>query len=187
MARDAGERMKWTLRKLVPDDTEACVALRREMLLDEPAAFSSSPESDRGSDPALVRARLSQTGRDATFGVFAPALVGTVGVMMEPHPKASHRVWVWGMYVQPAFRRRGIGRALMEAVLSHARSLSGVTQVNLSASATMPAAQALYRAVGFRVWGEEPRAMRLDGRYLGEVHMLCVLEHAGPEALRDRQ
>jgi ribosomal protein S18 acetylase RimI-like enzyme len=53
------------------------------------------------------------------------------------------------MYVRPAFRRQGIGRALAERLLSEARAI-GYTSLRLDSTRFMHAAHALYRSLGFR-------------------------------------
>lgn len=168
--------MGLVVRTLLPAEAEAYVALRREMLVDAPFAFLASPGDDFASDPNAVREALRAA---PTFGAFDPALVGTVGLIRERHAKSAHKANVWGMYVTPRARRRGVGRLLMEAAVAHARSMAGVTQVTLSVSDATPGARALYESLGFRVWGTEPRAMRVDGRAADEHHMVLMLD-GGP-------
>lgn len=170
--------MTVNIRQLATADAGACVALRKEMLLDAPASFGSSPEDDRGSDLAQVRKRLAGGSDHATFGAFddAAGLIGTVGVGRHPKLKENHKASVWGMYVSPAFRRRGIARQLMEAAIAHAAGLSGVRQVQLSVSETAPGAQRLYESLGFVVWGVEPDALRVGGAGHDEVHLALRLD-----------
>jgi putative acetyltransferase len=52
------------------------------------------------------------------------------------------------LYVRPQYQRAGIGRALVAACMDRAREL-GYASMRLDTLASMPAAQALYRGLGF--------------------------------------
>jgi len=52
------------------------------------------------------------------------------------------------LYVRSAFRGKGVGRALAEAVIEHARTL-GYDSMKLDTLATMTAANGLYGSLGF--------------------------------------
>ncbi len=56
------------------------------------------------------------------------------------------------MYVRPEHRGKGIGRALLDAVLDHA-GLAGYTFIRLDSARFMAEAHALYRSAGFREIG----------------------------------
>jgi GNAT superfamily N-acetyltransferase len=53
------------------------------------------------------------------------------------------------MYVRPEFRRRGIGRALVDALISEAQEIGHAT-MRLDSTRFMAAAHSLYRSMGFR-------------------------------------
>jgi GNAT superfamily N-acetyltransferase len=53
------------------------------------------------------------------------------------------------MYVRPEYRRKGIGRALLEAVIKEARQI-GYSNIRLDSTRFMKEAHALYRSVGFQ-------------------------------------
>ena len=57
--------------------------------------------------------------------------------------------YITNVAVSPACRRQGIGRALVRALVSHARS-QGLTFVTLEARASNAPAIALYEGAGFR-------------------------------------
>jgi GNAT superfamily N-acetyltransferase len=59
------------------------------------------------------------------------------------------------MYVRPAFRRRGVGRQLLEALLREARII-GYRAMRLDSPRFMTEAHALYRSAGFQEIDEYP-------------------------------
>ena len=164
-----------TIRLLTPEDAAAYVALRRESLLDSPLAFTSSPEDDTASSTEAVREMLARGPDNVIVGGFAPELAGIVGMYRDSHLKRAHKMNIWGMYVTPAHRGGGLGLALMKAAIEHARSVAGITCIDLSVNSTAPAAQRMYERAGFRVWGCEPDALRYAGEITQEHHMSLQL------------
>ena len=65
-------------------------------------------------------------------------------------------VQVLGMWVDPAARGAGAGRALLDAVAAWAAA-RGAERLELGVTDRAPAAAALYRAAGFVPTGEERR------------------------------
>lgn len=53
--------------------------------------------------------------------------------------------YIWGVYVEPEFRRQGLGKQLTEQLLGHLRSL-GCTRAVLNAS---PSGKSVYEQLGF--------------------------------------
>lgn len=164
------------IRLLTPEDAERYWEHRRRALRDEPLAFAASPEDDVASSVDAVRDLLSRTPASAVFGAFSDTLVGSIGIYRDRHLKAEHKAHVWGMYVEPRSRRRGLGRALLEAAVEHARALRGVSLVHLSVTETARAAKRLYREFGFWVWGTEPDSLRYDGESASMDHMVLLLD-----------
>ena len=167
--------MTGTIRTLCADDADAYAALRRRALLDAPLAFGASPSDDLAASSDAVREQLRHGPESVILGAFRDQLVGAVGVLRDRHLKAAHKVRVWGMYVVPQHRRRGIAAELLAAAIAHARSLPGVESVHLIVSSAAPGARRLYERAGFQVWGTEPDALRHEGQSVVEHHMVLRL------------
>jgi RimJ/RimL family protein N-acetyltransferase len=163
------------IRSLEPADIERLIELRREALLAQPSAFSSSPDGDLGLDPGHLRAAMSQRSSHGLFGAFDSELVGMAGVHRHAREKEAHKAELSGMYVRPAHRRRGLGGALLAACVERARSWPGVSQLHLAVSADAEAARRLYESNGFTVWGSEPAGLVVAGRPMTVHHMVLPL------------
>ena len=165
------------IRRLAPDDAEKFRTLRLAGLAESPAAFGSSPDVPSEHDLDLIRSRLDPESDSATFGAFVgDALVGVVGVIRPLHPKGRHRGRVWGMYVDPAHRRAGLGRALVEGLVAYARTLDDLAWLDLGVGVANAPARALYTALGFVEWGIERDALRVDAEPVDEMHMSLELK-----------
>ena len=168
--------MPTVVRKLTSADAAAFQALRLQGLRECPSAFASSYEEECELPLSVVSERLEPRGDRAVFGAFLDqALVGVLGLARESHRKLAHKAYLWGMYVDPAHRKGGVGRALVAEALSSASSEMQVRQVNLGANARNDAAIALYEAMGFTAYGREPCFMLVDGVAHDEIHMVRVL------------
>jgi ribosomal protein S18 acetylase RimI-like enzyme len=164
-------------RRLTGDDVEDYIAFRHEMLLDSPRAFTSSPEDDRGKDAA----ELHRTAADPERAIWlirddasAHRILAAAGVMRETKIKRRHVAFIWGVYVTPSARGRGLARRVVTAAIDSARGWPGVSSVRLTVNETADAAHHLYGSLGFLVWGVEPDALRLGGgvgRSYFERHM----------------
>jgi GNAT superfamily N-acetyltransferase len=97
-----------------------------------------------------------------------------VGVSRVSRLKQRHTAFIWGMYVTARVRRRGAGRALLEAAIQQARAW-GLDQVQLGVTDPARTARRMYEAAGFRSWGSQPRALHWQGRFVDEDHMILDL------------
>jgi GNAT superfamily N-acetyltransferase len=150
--------------------------LRLRALADHPEAFTSSHEEDRRKPVAAMAARLAPDGDEAVYGAYAgDRLVALAGLARETRMKNRHKATVFGMYVDPGFAGRGIGRALLAHVIAEARRQPGLLQLGLTVTDGNAAAAALYEHAGFRSFGVEPRAIGIDGKYYGKNHMILFL------------
>ena len=89
-------------------------------------------------------------------------VVGALNLFPEPAHTLSRHVAELGVFVLPHHRRRGIGRAMIEAALAWAVQ-TPLEKITLRVFATNRPAIALYRQFGFHVEGRQKRQIRARG------------------------
>ena len=162
------------IRTLEPHEVDLHREVRLRALADAPEAF--------GVVVAEVEAQPMSYWEDLTRAVTGPGgqvmflaceddtVLGSAYGLLERDRREAGRVG--GMWVAPAARRRGIGRALLHAVMAWARGRH-LTHLGLWAPAHSPAAVALYRQSGFRETGR--RGPLPHHPTLEIIEMVCEL------------
>ncbi len=170
------------IRLLTAQDADSYLALRLRGLHDHPEAFTSSFEEELQRSTAWAAKRLAVDAarpHDFFLGAFAgEALCGAVGLQGRYRTKERHNATVVGMVVAPEMRGKGVGRALMEALLQKAGALPQLVQLDLTVTEGNPAAQSLYEHCGFQTFGVHQRAICVDGVYHAKAHMALQLSPA---------
>ena len=164
------------LKVLGNGDLDRYRRLRLEALRTEPTAFGSSYEIEASAKADKYRDRLLGSADNFVLGACdGEQLIGIGGFFRETAPKRQHIGSVWGVYVTPSFRGRGIGRSLLTSMVERARVLADLEHILLSVTSENAAALALYRSLGFEAWGTEPAALKYEGVDYDETHMLLRL------------
>ena len=113
--------------------------------------------SEHGVNASIdqVSSLLEKAVTDGTRGFLLLArddsrIVGVAYVATIPSVEHCGLVaWLEELYVTPAYRSRGIGTALVEAVLERARKMD-IVAIDLEIDAEHSRAESLYQRLGFR-------------------------------------
>jgi ribosomal protein S18 acetylase RimI-like enzyme len=161
------------LRLLTSDDADAFWHLRLEALRNDSASFADSAEEHLATTVETARERLVKNDPISNFvaGVFEDGhLTATAGF----YNKERHKGHIWGVYVRPESRGKGVASALMNEIVRRARAIGGLEQITLVASANLPA-QRLYKALGFESYGIERHSLKIGDQYVDDVLMVLWL------------
>jgi GNAT superfamily N-acetyltransferase len=162
MASLVGVMSDVSIRRLTPDDAEAYFALRLRCMHDAALQFRSAPEDVVREGLAHWTARLASDD-ERIVGVFdGKVLIGIGGITRDWRVKLRHKALLFGMFVAPDATGRGIGLAIVNALIDEARGF--VSSLHLTLMADNDRALALYERAGFTVYGREPQSvMQPDG------------------------
>ncbi len=169
---------KAVTRRAVFADVAQLREIRLEGIARHPEAFSRDPESEAKLTDDEWRARVEK-GWWFVCEVDG-AWAGICGMSRDPSPKTRHTGSFGAMYVREAYRGKGVSDALIEAMVTEAKKL--VELVILTVNAENPRAIALYKRHGFREYGRQPRALKIDGRYYDEIEMVLDLKPRPPQS-----
>ncbi len=169
-----------TIRRLRSDEAQIFHAFRLEALKDCPQAFGATFEEESQFSEVEIEAQFRGGADDFILGAFDPdgSILGVVGLQRQTRLKRRHSAHVWGLFVSPVARGRGVARKLMEELISRARSIDGLGQLSLGVVMGCDVARQLYVSCGFEPYGIEPRAHRHGQAFLAMEHMTLWLDRS---------
>ena len=136
--------MTVAMRQANADDLADLLELMQEFYAE--AGYALNPDRARAAFlPLLAPGQLGQVWLGELDGQVAGHLVLTFCYSMEYGGRSA---FVDDLFVRPALRNRGVGRALVEQARAICEEL-GVRAMHLEVARANGPAQAVYRAVGF--------------------------------------
>ncbi len=162
---------KKMIRAITEKDADAFIRIRRDSLRLEPRSFGADPDAEIDRE-ATFRNLQAKNEEDFVLGYFDEGkLIGLLGFIRESKRKKRHKGRIWGFFVYPEYRGKGIGRALFQECLDRASAIEGLEKVILSVTAVSERALAFYQSFGFKEYGREKGSMKWEGEWLEEIFM----------------
>lgn len=171
--RGAPEGDPITYRRLEAIDLEAYRRFRLDALQTAPLAFGGSFDEEKAKDDAQVANSIKRSWMVAGWTAESE-LVGTAGMFVRPEAKLQHKAVMFGLFVHPLWRAKGIGGALVDRTIAEARKQ--VEALQLAVAVSSAGALSLYRRRDFRQYGLERRALKVGGEYVDEYLMELVFD-----------
>ena len=168
--------MTTTTRLLDAADAARFQTLRLRAVDTAPTSFLPTLDEESQVPVDEFATRITPSHERAVFGAFdGDTLVGITGVRRDARAKVAHKATIWGVFVDPAYRGRGIAQALLESATAHAAQAWQCKQLMLCVNEVNCTAERLYASQGFVRFGTEPRSLFVDGRFYDEHHMVKTL------------
>ena len=109
----------------------------------------------------------------AFVAIFDGRVAGNIGLEVNTNPRRRH-VASFGMGVKDQAQGKGIGKALLTAVLDLADNWLNLKRVELTVYVDNKPAIKLYEQFGFKIEGESSMYAFRDGHYVSAYHMARV-------------
>lgn len=168
----AAERAGITIRAPRAEDLDAVTEM-----WNEPAVYSGtlqlpwiSPEAREERFLQAVRGASVNDRMVVAEDIATGAVVGTGSIHTSPNPRRRHTAGI-GMMVATDFHGRGVGSALMAALMHLADNWLQLQRITLEVYADNAPALALYRKFDFEVEGTHRRDTFRDGAYVDVLSM----------------
>jgi L-phenylalanine/L-methionine N-acetyltransferase len=115
----------------------------------------------------------SGEGQYTLVAVVDGEVVGVIGLHTSSRPRVNHRGEI-GMMVRDDWQGKGVGKAMMQAVVDLADKWLNLSRIELTVFTDNEPAIALYRKFGFEIEGELRKYAFRDGEFVDAYAMARV-------------
>ena len=167
--------MSFSIRAVDPDDIPTITAIYDEAVRHGTASFEIEPP-----DNAQMRRRYAAL-RAGGYPYLVAELAGTIAGYAYAGPYRERPAYRWSIedsvYVAEQSQGRGLGRALLEALIAEAQQGGFRQMIAVIGDSANAASIELHRAAGFRMVGTFDSVGFKFGRWLDTVLMQRPLGH----------
>lgn len=128
--------------------------LRLRALKTEPQAFSSSHAKETTYPDEKWQERLKSANEGITSWMYfarkGNGLVGMIGGYRDENNLRNHTAQIWGVYVDPEYRGKGIAKSLKSILIDSMAQNIDINTIKLEVNTDQGSAKKLYEHFGFK-------------------------------------
>lgn len=164
---------KITIKPLNSQDWQKYKQIRLEALKTNPTAFLNTFEDVSGYPDDKWQEQLKKSAKkDGVFYLFAfdnEKIIGMNGMYWDNKPVIKHIAEVFGVFVNPGYRGKGIGKRLMNEMIFEISNNPQFTKIKIGVNAENEPAYNLYISTGFKAIGRHEKELKFGDKYYDEI------------------
>lgn len=160
-------------RILDASDWKQFKELRLLSLAQSSESFESSFEDEASLNNEQWIDRVTASHNAFIIGAFdGDALIGIAGWSQALKEKIKHKSYLWGVFIKQNYRGKCIAHTVLTRLIDTACQQTDISQIQLTVASENKAAVSLYQRLGFRQYGIEVDALRVNGKSYDELLMV---------------
>lgn len=164
------------ITKLKSTDWQIFKHLWLEALKSDPTAFYNIYEEKIQDPDWQWQDKFSEIYPNYFFAMQSGNPIGIAGYYINPRTKTLHVAEIVRVYVSPDYRRQGLGKKLLNAVISEIKNQSPITKINIHVVSSQASAIKLYTSLGFIEVGRLHNEIITAGIYYDEILMEMMIK-----------
>ena len=169
-----------TINQLNPDEWQKYKDIRLEALKINPTAFANTYEDVLTHSDEKWKEQLEQSqkkdGLIILFAMDGDRVVGMNAFHWANKPVTKHIAQIFGVFISPDYRGKGIGKLLMDGIISEIKKNSQFIKITLGVNAENTSALKLYESLGLKVVGKHEKELKFGDKLCDELLMEKIFE-----------
>ena len=170
---------KVIISQLNPEEWRKYKDIRLKALKTNPTAFLNTYADALTYPDEKWRTQLEQSQKGEEIRIlFAKddeKIIGMNAFHWSPKPVIKHIAQIFGVFISPEYRGQGVGRILMQEVISEIKKNPQFIKITLGVNAENSSALKLYESCGFKVVGKHAKELKFGEKFCDELMMEMML------------
>jgi len=162
------------IRELDFKEWEQFKNIRLYSIKEEPLAFGSTYDAESQRTPEEWKNLLTAKERNWLFADNGNRLIGIIGTIQNFRNEGNHIAYIVAFFVGSAYRKQGIGKQLLEAIIQKLKKNPEITSIRLGVTITQKDALKFYEDSGFKKIYIRKNEVKVFDRYYDEYEMELV-------------